>query len=207
MTACALTYRSYIPSAHGANGRARVLLTQALDSTSDQASPATAAWVAARHAEESALVGDKPQALESLRRAEEAYSVTDPDEDRVWTKFLNQDRFDTFRIATYLKAGKLDDAQQITAALLARPALAEGKTAAVIRENIAAAHLARGSVTDAARIGQSGLTIVRETEFAMWLPKFEAIAKGLLRWQRQPQVRAYLEDFAMTKRQFAPSPR
>jgi hypothetical protein len=52
-----------------------------------------------------------------------------------------------------------------------------------------------------------GLAIVRETEFAMWLPKFEAIAKGLLRWQRQPQVRAYLEDFAMTKRQFAPSPR
>jgi hypothetical protein len=41
----------------------------------------------------------------------------------------------------------------------------------------------------------------------MWLPKFEAIAKGLLRFQRQPQVRAYLEEFAMTRRQFAPSPR
>ena len=26
-------------------------------------------------------------------------------------------------------------------------------------------------------------------------------------YQRQPQVRAYLEEFAMTKRQFAPSPR
>jgi transcriptional regulator with XRE-family HTH domain len=207
MTACALTYRSYIPSAHGANGRARVLLAQALDNTSDQASPATAAWVAARHAEESALVGDKSQALESLQRAEEAYSITDPDEDRVWTRFLNQDRFDTFRIATYLKAGKLDDAQQITAALRARPALAEGKTAAVIRENIAAAHLARGSVTEAARIGQAGLAVLRETEFAMWLPKFEAIAKGLVRFQRQPQVRAYLEEFAMAKRQFAPPPR
>ena len=44
-------------------------------------------------------------------------------------------------------------------------------------------------------------------EFAMWLPKFEDIARGLLRCQRQPQVRAYLEEFAMTKRQFAPSPR
>ncbi len=31
MTACALTYRSYIPSAKGANGRARILLAQALD--------------------------------------------------------------------------------------------------------------------------------------------------------------------------------
>jgi transcriptional regulator with XRE-family HTH domain len=203
ITACALTYRSYIPSAKGANGRARVLLAQALENTPAQASPATAAWVSARHAEESAVVGDKCQALESLRRAEEAFSITDPDEDRVWTRFLNRDRFDTFCIATYLKAGKLDEAQQIADGLLARLTPAEGKTAAVIRENIAAAHLARGSVTEAARIGQSGLAIVRETEFAMWLPRFEAIAKGLLRWQRQPQVRSYLEDFAMTKRQFA----
>lgn len=31
ITACALTYRSYIPSAKGANGRARVLLTEALE--------------------------------------------------------------------------------------------------------------------------------------------------------------------------------
>jgi transcriptional regulator with XRE-family HTH domain len=61
ITACALTYRSYIPSAHGANGRARVLLTQALENVSDRASPATAAWVAARHAEESAFLGDKSQ--------------------------------------------------------------------------------------------------------------------------------------------------
>jgi hypothetical protein len=207
ITACALAYRSYVPSAHGANGRARVLLSQALDNASEQASPATVAWVAARHAEESALVGDTSQALESLRRAEGAFSITDPDEDRVWTRFLNRDRFDTFRIATCLRAGKLEEAQRIAAELLARPALAEGKTAAVIRENIAAAHLARGSVTDAARIGRSGLAIVRETEFAMWLHKFEAIARGLLRFQRQPQVRAYLEEFAMTKRQLVPPPR
>jgi len=35
----------------------------------------------------------------------------------------------------------------------------------------------------------------------------EDIARGLLRCQRQPQVRAYLEEFAMTKRQFARFPR
>jgi transcriptional regulator with XRE-family HTH domain len=207
ITACALTYRSYIPSAKGANGRARVLLTEALDNVSDQTSPATAAWVAARHAEESALVGDKTQALKSWRRAEEAFSIADPDEDRPWTRFLDRDRFDTFRVATYLKVGKFDEAQQIAADLLARLTPAEGKRAAVIRENIAAAHLARGSVTEAAQVAQSGLAIVRETEFTMWLPKFEDLARGLLRWQRQAQVRAYLEDFAMTKRQLAPSPR
>ena len=207
ITACALTYRSYIPSARGANGRARVFLTEALDNISDQVSPATAAWVAARHAEESALLGDKAQALRSWRRAEEAFSIADPDEDRAWSRFLNRDRFDTFRIATYLKIGKFDEAQQVAADLLARLSPAEGKREAVIRENIAAAHLARGQVTEAARVAQSGLAIVRETEFAMWLPKFEGIARSLLRCQRQPQVRAYLEEFAMTKRQFVPSPR
>jgi hypothetical protein len=183
------------------------LLTEALDNVPDQASPATAAWVAARHAEESALLGDKAQALKSWRRAEEAFSIADPDEDRAWSRFLSRDRFETFRIATYLKVGKFDEAQQVADGLLARLGPAEGKLAAVIRENIAAAHLARGSVTDAAQVAQSGLAIVRETEFAMWLPKFEDIARGLLRCQRQPQVRTYLEEFAMTKRQVAPSPR
>jgi len=206
ITACALAYRSYIPSAKGANGRARVLLTQALENVPEQASPATTAWVAARHAEESALVGDKPQALKSWRRAEEAFAIADPDEDRAWARFLDRDRFDTFRVATYLKVGKFDEAQQVAADLLARLSPAEGKRAAVIREIIAAAHLVRGSAGEAARVAQSGLAIVRETEFAMWLPKFEDIARSLLRCQRQPQVRAYLEEFAMTKRQFAPSP-
>ena len=207
MTACALTYRSYIPSANGANGRARILLAQALDAVPAQASPATAAWVAARHAEESAIVGDKPQALKSWRAAEEAFSVADPDEDRPWAKFLNRDRFDTFRITTCLKTGKFDEAQQAADALLARLSPEEGKRAAVIRENIAAAHLARASAAEAAKVAQGGLAIIRETEFTLWLPKYEDIARGLLRWQRQPAVRAYLEEFAMTRRQFAPSPR
>src|SRR3984893_12607875 len=110
ITACALAYRSYIPSAKGANGRARVLLTEALENVSDQTSPATTASGAARHAEESALLGDKAQALRSWRRAEEAFSIADPDEDRPWTWFLDRDRFDTFRVATYLKGGKFDEA-------------------------------------------------------------------------------------------------
>ena len=77
----------------------------------------------------------------------------------------------------------------------------------MIRENVAAAHLARGAAAEAAKVAQGGLAIIRETEFTLWLPKYEDIARGLLRWQRQPAVRAYLEEFAMTRRQFAPSPR
>ena len=206
ISACALTYRSYIPSGKGANGRARVLLAQALEKVSETGSPATVAWVAARHAEESAILGDRQQALRSWGRAEEAFSVADADEDRVWTGFLDQDRFDSFRIATYLKVGKLDDAQRIAEDMLARLAEPDGKRAAVIRENIATAHIVRGSANEASQVAQSGLAILRETEFAMWLPRYEAIAHALRRWERQPQVRSYLEEFAMTKRQFAGPP-
>jgi hypothetical protein len=60
------------------------------------------------------------------------------------------------------------------------------KKAVIIFEDFAMAHLARGSVSEASRIAQKGLAVLRETEFTMWLPKFGAIAQGLNRWQRQP---------------------
>ena len=176
IASCALAYRSYIPSTKGANGRARVLLTEALQNISETTSPATVAWIAARHAEESAQLDDQP-------------------------------RFDSYRIATYSRIGKLEEAQEAAAAVLSRLTQPDRKKAVIIFEDIAAAYLARGSVNEASRVAQHGLAVLRETGFAMWLPRYEAIARGLQRWQRQPQVRAYLEEFAMTKRQFAQAPR
>jgi hypothetical protein len=201
--ACALAYRSYIPSAKGANGRARVLLAEALELLPGTTSPGTLAWIAARHAEESAQLGDNAQALASWERAEEAYSVTDTDDDRVWTRFLDQNRFDSYRIATLAKVGKLEEAHEVAATLLGRLSQPDRKKAAIIFEDMATAHLARGAVNEASKLAKSGLGVLRETEFTMWLPRYEAIAQALRQYQRQPAVRAYLEDFAMTKRQFA----
>ena len=203
ITACALAYRSYIPSAKGANGRARVLLAEALEILPRTSSPGTLAWISARHAEESAQVGDSAQALTSWRRAEEAYEVTDPDEDRVWTRFLDQNRFDSYQISTLAKMGRLEEAHQVAAALLARLSQPDKKKAAIIFEDIAAAYLARGAVGEAAKLAKNGLTVLRETEFTMWLPRYEAIAQAVRQHNRQPPVRAYLEEFAMTKRQLA----
>lgn len=203
IAACALAYRSYIPSTKGANGRSRVLLSEALEIIPCQASPATLAWIAARHAEESAIVGDKAQALSSWGRAEEAYNVADPEDDRVWTRFLDQNRFDSCRIATYAKVGKLDEAREAAQSILDRLDQPDKKTAVIILEDIAAANLARGAVNDAASVGKDGLVVLRETEFGMWLPRYEALAKMLTQWQRQSPVRAYLEEFSLTRRQFA----
>ena len=68
---------------------------------------------------------------------------------------------------------------------------------------MATAYLARGAAIEASKLAKSGLAVLRETEFTMWLPRYEAIAQALRQQSRQPAVRAYLEDFAMTKRQFA----
>lgn len=201
--ACALAYRSYIPSAKGANGRARVLLAQALEILPKNASQGTLAWIAARHAEESAHLGDSAQALTSWDRAEEAYIVADTDDDRVWTRFLDQNRFDSYRISTLAKVGRLEEAQEVATAILARLDQPDRKKAAIIFEDMATAYLARGSVNESSKLARNGLTVLRETEFTMWLPRYDAIAQALRQQSRQPAVRAYLEDFAMTKRQFA----
>jgi len=203
IAACALAYRSYIPSAKGANGRARVLLAEALEILPRNPSPGTLAWLAARHAEESAHLGDSAQALTSWTRAEEAYSVTDTDDDRVWTGFLDQNRFDSYQISTLAKVGRLDEAHEVAATLLSRLSHPDRKKAAIIFEDMATAYLARGAVIEASKLAKSGLAVLRETEFTMWLPRYETIAQKLRQQSRQPAVRAYLEDFAMTKRQFA----
>jgi transcriptional regulator with XRE-family HTH domain len=204
IAACALAYRSYIPSTRGANGRARALLSEALEMLpSKQGSPGTIAWISARHAEESAQLGDTREAITSWRRAEEAYSVADPEEDRVWTRFLDLNRFDSYRIATYSRIGRLDDAQETAASVLARLTQPDRKKAVIIFEDMATANLARGSVIEAAKLARSGIAVLRETEFAMWLPRYEAIAQALRQHSRKPAVRAYLEEFGVTKRQFA----
>ena len=205
--ACALAYRSYIPTTKGAHGRARSLLSAALDVTSSSSTPATVAWLSARHAEESAALGDKAQALKSWGKAEEAFGIADPDEDRVWTRFMDQNRFDSCHISTLANINRLDDAQELASTVLARLEQPDRKKAVIILEDIACAHLTKGSVIEASRVGRQGLSLLRETGFTMWLPKFEALAVGLKRWDRNERVRTYLEDFSVTKRQLSPSPR
>ena len=203
ITACALAYRSYLPSIKGANGRARVLLADALKVLPKNCSPGTLAWIAARHAEESAQLGDSVQALSSWNRAEEAYGIADIEDDRVWTRFLDQNRFDSCRIMTLVNIGRLDEAQEVANTVLARLEHPDRKKAVYIFEDLAMAHLARGSILESAKLARNGLAIMREVEFSMRLPRYEIIAQALRNQNRQPAIRAFLEEFAMTKRQFA----
>ncbi len=79
---------------------------------------------------------------------------------RTRTCNLDQNRFDSYQIATYSKVGKLAEAQEIAAEVLARLTQTDRKKAAIILEDIATAHLARRQVNDAARVAQSGLAVM-----------------------------------------------
>jgi hypothetical protein len=37
------------------------------------------------------------------------------------------------------------------------------------------------------------------TEYAIWLPKFESLRIGLMRWRNQPPVRSFMEDLAQQR--------
>ena len=146
IASCALAYRSYIPSTKGANGRARVLLTEALENISETGRP--------RLRSHGSRPGTRRKARNSATRprrwhhgdAPRRHSASaDPDEDRAWTRFLDQDRFDSYRIATYSKIGKLDEAQEIAAAVLARLTQPDKKKAVIIFEDIAGPPRARFS--------------------------------------------------------------
>ncbi|MER6515110.1 helix-turn-helix transcriptional regulator [Nonomuraea sp. NPDC001636] len=204
--ACAFGYRSYIPSGKGNHGRARSLLTTALQHLPRDVSPGTTSWLAARHAEESAALGEREAAIRSWAEASEAFNIADPEEDRVWTRFLDRDRFDSFLISTYAQIGRLDEAEDVARAVIARLPEVERKRAGIILGDIATAHIMHGSVAEAARAAREGLAIIRETESGIWLPRFIVLGESLRRWQTQPPVRAFLEELAVTKRQFSASP-
>jgi transcriptional regulator with XRE-family HTH domain len=206
--ACLLAYRSYVPSMKGAHGRARALLTNALETLPESASPTTESWLAARHAEESAALGDRRQAMNSWGKAEEAFSIADPAEDRVWSRFFDKDRFESCQISTYANIpGKLEQAESIASNIISSVRDMGQKRIAIILADIAAAHLRKGHLNEAARIARDGLVALRESEFAMWLPKYELIARGVTPARAKPPVRAFLEELALTKRQFASSAR
>lgn len=207
IVACALAYRSYTPSAKGANGRARALLAEALDVLPEKqrtVSPGTVAWISAMHAVESAQLGDTHQALASWKRAEEAYGVADPEEDRVWTHFLDQNRFDSYQVATYSRIGRMDEAQQVAESIITRMGQQDQarKKVVIIFEDIARAHIALGAMSEAASFAKTGIIALRKIGFTMWLPKYEAIAQALRPYSRQQAVNSFLEEFTATKRQF-----
>ncbi|MEV0586729.1 hypothetical protein [Nonomuraea sp. NPDC050310] len=101
--------------------------------------------------------------------------------------------------------GRLGEAEDLARAVISRLPEVDRKRAGIILGDIATAHIVHGSINEAARAAREGLTIVRETESVIWLPRFEVLAKSLEQWRTQQPVRLFLEDLGLTKRQFSAS--
>jgi len=134
-------------------------------------------------------------------------AIAPSDEDRVWTHFMDQNRFDSYHISTLANIRRLDEAQELAAQVMRRLDQPDRKKAVIILEDIATAHLTKGSIIEASKVGRQALGVLKETEFIMWLPRFDVLAQELKRFQRQEPVRAFSEDYSVTKHQLAPSPR
>ena len=67
--------------------------------------------------------------------------------------------------------GNLDDTQELAAAVFARLDEPDRKKAVIVLEDIAEAHLTRGSVNDAVKVGRPASGCAQGTDFEMRLPK------------------------------------
>jgi hypothetical protein len=112
---------------------------------------------------------------------------------------MDQNRFDAFRISTFAGIGNIDGAQEVARAVISRLAQSDRKKVAIILGDMAQASLSQGAFNDAAKLAREGLAAIRETEYKIWLPKFEVLSIGMTRMKSQPMVRAFLEDLATTR--------
>ncbi|MGW0901243.1 helix-turn-helix transcriptional regulator [Streptomyces goshikiensis] len=102
LRALALGYASY-----GANtpSRAVELLAKAAQDVRGPGNGAAAAWIHARHAEESANTGDDVAALRALDRARIAYEFADYTAEQAWVQFMTPARMDSLVLSVYGQLG------------------------------------------------------------------------------------------------------
>ncbi|MEU8773369.1 helix-turn-helix transcriptional regulator [Streptomyces sp. NPDC048606] len=102
LRALALGYASY-----GADrpNRAVELLAKAAEHVRGPGNGAAAAWIHARHAEETANAGDDTAALRALDRALTAYDFADHTTEQAWVQFMTPARMDALVLSVYGRLG------------------------------------------------------------------------------------------------------
>ncbi|MCP2335023.1 XRE family transcriptional regulator [Actinomadura rupiterrae] len=187
VAACMTGYRTYMTGGKG--DRSARLACNALERLGD-ADPATRAWLLARHAEETSLLGDRDAALRSIREAEDVYQAADPNV-RPWTFFLDPARFASMSLTVYSRLRREDDTIKAMDDISVHlgPAT-EVKKLCVVDAELALGRYRLGDVGEAVNFARSALTATT----AMGAP---------LGWERLDHVAAELTPSrARTAREF-----
>ncbi|WP_242909567.1 hypothetical protein [Actinomadura terrae] len=152
--ACMTGYQTYMTGGDHAVGVQ--LASSALERLGD-ADAATRAWLLARKGEESALLGDRRTALESIREAEDVYAGADHNA-RPWTCFLDQARFASMCLSVYSRVREEDRAVDASGRVTAfmGPGV-ETKKLCVVQADLALSFFRLGDVSEAVNCARSSL--------------------------------------------------
>jgi transcriptional regulator with XRE-family HTH domain len=196
--ACAYAYRSYSTSGPAAHETARRMLAEARQYLPAAGEHATRAWVLGREAEEAAALGD-PAAGQLIRQAAEAFTQVQPQQERPWTRFLDENRMNAMELSVYSRLGDQKKVCQLADSLLATVAPAS-KRAALVNADLGVASVRLGDVAGGIDYGRRSLDAVRaaETSFGLW--RLEELAEVLARDSR---ARDFCSEVRQARRHLA----
>jgi transcriptional regulator with XRE-family HTH domain len=189
--ACANTYRSYAASGPSAHQDARRILIEARQALPEAGEDATRAWVLGREAEEAAAIGD-PVAKGLIKQAIEAFQRARPQQERPWTRFLDDTRMNALGLSTYTRLGDEQKVHDLADDLLATVTPAS-KRAALMNADVGIAAARLGDVTSAISYGHRSVEAVRasETSFGLW--RLEELARALAQEPRARELRTEIK--------------
>ncbi len=190
--ACANTYKSYATSGPNAHADARRILVEARRALPEKGEDATRAWVLGREAEEAAAIGD-PVARDLIKKAVAAFERARPQQERPWTRFLDDTRMNAMGLSTYTRLGDEQKVHALADDLLATVAPAS-KRAALMNADVGIAAARLGDVSSAIGYGHRSVEAVRasETSFGLW--RLEELARALAQESRARDLRTEIKQ-------------
>ncbi|XVV05911.1 helix-turn-helix domain-containing protein [Actinosynnema sp. CA-248983] len=178
LAACALGYWSYLAAARNDTGPAVKLLQQAEELVPGSSSPATRSWIAARHAEELARLGDDTGALRAIERAMTAFDFAQPRTERPWTSFFSASRLGSLTVSTYTILRHVD-AGAIADSLLASLSPRDNKVRALILADLATAAASNKDFDQAGELAEQSGRLAVKTEASLAKTRLITLASTL----------------------------
>ncbi len=165
LIATVLNYRSYLLSTQDRTQDALAVLAEATQHVRGR-SATTQAWIAGRHAEEAARLGDHAAAERSLDQAFTAYDYARPYQERSWTSFFVPSRLGSLAVSTY---GRIQHpaTDQLAGSLLTSLPPTNDKLRAIVLADLALSAVRNNDLDRADQLATEALPLALHTEGSM----------------------------------------
>lgn len=165
LIATILNYRSYLLSAQDQGPDALQVLAEANQYVRGR-SATTQAWIAGRHAEEAARLGDATLAERSIERAMDVYDYAHPFGERSWTSFFVPSRLGSLAVSTY---GRIQHpaTDELASSLLRTLPPTNNKLKAIVLADLALSAARGGDLDRASELTEQAAPLALGTEGSM----------------------------------------